>query len=133
MKLLKKDFYQMVIEEAQHLREHATDEEKSKLDFDKLRVSSVVLCIYGQMTGVCNSPRAKELFSKTFEDIGMSCDEDVRKGCTTFRELTNMMDVEAVDDEYAAWSPIEVYITLKGSKNENLIQYIKGETNVFKP
>lgn len=129
MKLLKKDFHQMVLDEANHLRKHATDEEKSKLDFKILSVNSGERCIYGQMTGSCVSDRACELFQKTFRMIGSECQEIERKGCTTYTEWL----IEEDNYYKLDFSPIEVYITLKGSKNKQLIQYIKGEINTFKP
>ena len=35
----KSEFLTMVLEEANHLREHATQEEKGNLDFDNLNMS----------------------------------------------------------------------------------------------
>jgi len=114
----RKEFLDMVLEEATHLRNNATDEEKSNLDFSTLATTNIHNCIYGQMTGHCFSKRAKELFAKKFDKLG--CETD------TFRKKS----FEPVVDE--GFSPIEVYITIKGSKNRSLINYIKGKTNELK-
>ncbi len=115
----------MVLTEANHLRGHATDEEKSKLNFDSLEPDLASKCIYGQMTGCCESERANDLYLKRFDD---RCTRG-KTGLYSFSSLfknDNFLDREIL-------TPIEVYITLKGSKNKKLIQYIKGEINVFKP
>lgn len=119
----------MVLDEANHLRKYATDKEKSKLDFDTLDIADPTLCIYGQMTDNCHSDRAKELFDKKFSAIGRQCEDDIRAGCVLFTDWIK----EDKSWSNLIFSPIEVYITLKGSKNEQLIHYIKGEINTFKP
>lgn len=130
----KQELLDMVLVEANHLREYATKEEKDKLDFYCLDVNGSFSCIYGQMTGDCDSARACTLFNKVFSTIGdYYIDEEggevLNKGIFTFIEW----DIEKDYNESKIFSPIEVYITLKGSKNRSLIQYIKGEIDTFKP
>ena len=45
MNITKTQFLDMVLDEANHLRKHATDEEKGRLDFDNLMTISSVDCI----------------------------------------------------------------------------------------
>ena len=122
-KLLKKDFHQMVLEEANHLRKHATDEEKSNLDFDNLDILSPRYCIYGKMTGNCDSNRAIELYKKTLGGV--------QEEFKSFSEYKDHGTFEG--SHYQFRTPIEIYITIEGSKNEQLIKYIKGEIDSFKP
>ena len=120
----KTEFLQMVLQEADHLREHATDEEKGKLDFSQLEVSHYTMCIYGQMTGSCYSSRAFTLYSKLLDG------ESVDKSGYTFSVLNEKGNFKLNNPRC---TPIEVYITMKGAKNESLISYIKGEINDWKP
>lgn len=131
MNITKKTLLAQVLEEAIHLRENATDEEKGKLDFDALRVSKNDRCIYGQMTGHCDSERAAELYKSKYNSVGTRSAEN--KGLTTFSELKEL-NPEGEFEEHVAWfTPIEVYITMKGAKNKSLIRFIKGEIKTFKP
>lgn len=50
--------------EAAKLKENATKEELAKLDFDTFSSSSPDECIYGQVTGSCDSRRAHALIRK---------------------------------------------------------------------
>jgi len=51
----------LVKEEASNIRIHATNYEKSLLNRDTFYAHDVHSCIYGQMTGTCDSIRAAEL------------------------------------------------------------------------
>lgn len=51
----------LVKEEAEKIKQHATPEELAKLDPEEIEGRSPTKCIYGQMTGDCNSKRAIEL------------------------------------------------------------------------
>jgi hypothetical protein len=107
-----------VRKEAEALRVHATSEELGRLDFEKLRPDNVTMCIYGQMTGNCDSPRATELITT----------------CTrTYIESTSSLNDMELNKTFAdfRWSPIEFYILQRGSKNANLIAYLKGETETL--
>ena len=68
METIKKtrvEFIQEVMNEINHIKVIATAEEIAKLDFSTFNVRHKELCIYGQMTGGCDSKRAKELTPKT--------------------------------------------------------------------
>jgi hypothetical protein len=119
-KLLKKDFLNMVMKEINRIKKEATKEEIGELNFNTLNPYLSITCIYGQMTGSCTSARAKILHPKTFKETA-----DKR---WTFNDW-----VKSKDSELGCMvTPLEVYITLKDSKNKKVIQYLKGEIKELK-
>ena len=58
-----KDFKADVFHEINMLKTHATKDELAKLNFDTFDYNHVQKCIYGQMTGDCQSKRAKKLMN----------------------------------------------------------------------
>jgi len=127
----KEIFLDAVRKEASALRENLTDLEKSKLDIKTLDVGNPRCCIYGQATGDCLSPRALDLMDK-------GCIFGIDGG---FHTKNNIKNVKYFSEEkgyfknkrvmYLVTSPIENYITFEEANNENLISYIKGETNTL--
>ena len=103
------------MKELNHLRQHATKEEKEKLNFESLKTTNVTTCIYGQMTGKCSSPRAKELYSKVYNNllgIGINFER-------TFAE-----------DTIYGFTPLESYITMFSNYSTHLkeiLEFIKEE------
>jgi hypothetical protein len=118
-------FLKMVRVEATHLRNNATKEEKSNLDFDSIMPTYADQCIYGQMTGNCNSDRAKELYPKIF-DVDVLSNNSVQKAAETSRTL------EKEEDGFFYYTPIEVYIGAKDSNLAGLLKYIKGINKTLK-
>jgi len=113
----KKQFIEDVKKEAMALRKHATKEEIGKLDFENLEPLSVTRCIYGQLTGECDTPRASQL---------------IRQCAPVLFEIADFNErgpIPVTEFQYYHSSPIERYITGKGAKNKNLIAYLKGECN----
>lgn len=113
------DFLELVHKELKHLKENATSEEISNLNFNLLDVLCPYSCVYGQMTGRYDSRRAIEL-----------------KPCECFCFISDTMDTFREwlpkNNEYSSekenkFSHLECYIALKGAKNEEVIQYLKGE------
>ncbi|PHN06964.1 hypothetical protein [Flavilitoribacter nigricans] len=97
-----------VIREIKALREHATAEEKERLDWHEFHPSSDENCIYGLMTGHCDSIRAKELA----EIAG------------------NKKEIHPSGWVYKV-SPLEVFIHDYDDFNFEILQYIKGEIDVL--
>jgi len=64
-KLTKSEFINDVIKEVKSLKKHATKRELSKLDFTTFNQQDPKECIYGQMTGDCESDRSKKLMDKS--------------------------------------------------------------------
>jgi len=126
-----------VMHEIDMLKLHATDAEKAKLNFYEFDYDSPTRCIYGQLTGKCASPRAKEL-------MGVACIRVMHLD----KGISSVANVE-IDDEkftingeytgqtwdgtkwsirnYSYLSALEAYIATKDAKNADVIAYIKGE------
>jgi hypothetical protein len=105
----RKVFNEMVSKEINHLRTHATYEEKGRLDFETFDRSDDTYCIYGQMTGDCHSDRSKELMPKIFQSIGIKY----------FKEG-------------GYFTALEKYLFMVNSeKHEEIINYIKGDSQIL--
>lgn len=64
-KISKEQFLADVMHEINMLKQHGTAEEIAGLNLDTFWGHSQTSCIYGQMTGNCQSPRAKELMDSS--------------------------------------------------------------------
>lgn len=133
-----------VLHEANNIKTHATAEEIASLDFETLDPNRVHRCIYGQMTGHCDSSRAIELIQKCTAryvvDNQVTAIRFVQEG---FNRIINHLNGETVENlnrkrptaflsnETAHYSMIEAYILLPEAKNKSLIAYIKGETEIL--
>jgi hypothetical protein len=105
----RKVFNEMVSKEINHLRTHATAEEKSKLDFISFDYQDHEHCIYGQMTGDCFSDRAKELMPKTYTSASIGF----------FNKGEN-------------FTALEKYLFMVNSKKHlEIINYIKGDSQIL--
>jgi len=131
---------QLVIEEATNLRKYTTQTELKQLSFDKLDTQSRVACIYGQLTGNCDSDRARELMNKSCTRVYGRKNKYMIinsnnwwvatvKDCPVNGPLT-----EEMKRSYF-FSPIEVFIdqprNKKNGNNEQLIKFIKGEIDIL--
>lgn len=124
-----KGLFEEVIKEAYLLRKHATEEEKNKLDLGVLDGDNAKTCIYGLLTGHCDSSRAVELlelcakhytvgftyvrepYRKTFQrDKGFYCD-------STFSERAVFSAIEFYLS-YAADGGYKVGLFIRGDKEE---------------
>lgn len=127
-----------VKKEAEALRVHATSEEIARLNIDKLSPEDMASCIYGQMTGDCNSFRGIDLINRCA--IRYIKDGDLsyisRDG---FERIQKFVNGATVDNLYenrhngmdAHYSAIEAYILLPEARNANLIAYLRGETETL--
>jgi hypothetical protein len=107
-----------VQKEAEALRVHATKEERERLDIETLDPANTKLCVYGLLTGDCDSPRASRLIKECAPIyITGESDED---GMETVAEFKSYH-----------YSPIEYYIALPEANNANLISYLRGETETL--
>lgn len=122
----KSEFLTLVKEEATHLRKKATNAEKRRLSYESLLPCHADFCLYGLMTGNCFSKRARRLTPKTLLFVGESSmgtnDKFPHDTFTTLKPQAGLQ-----------FTPIEVYLLIKGSKSKKLINYIKGETETFEP
>lgn len=112
-----------VKEEAKKLRKLATKEELKNLSFVFLNPCSAQNCIYGQMTGNCNSERALAL-------IESSCDRVYDWVCQSKFKLNGSLNREIRSLRGYQYSAIEAFIILPENKELNnriLIEYLRGE------
>lgn len=129
MRKTKRKFVGEVMEEIEAIKVNATQEEKSKLDFELFRHDIGDRCIYGQMTGWCDSKRSKEIYPKKYKYIApfdlIKDDSDIPFNMQSFQEGHNL-------------TPLEKYLymsaTKKGKKSKihkDIITYIKEESNLL--
>jgi hypothetical protein len=117
----KSDFLAMVQHELDTIKTNATAEEIDKLDFNEFDHCSSRRCIYGQMTGKCDSKRAEELYPKSFSNIGVGGSWDYKPFKTQNLE------------HGISFTPLEKYLyMLKAPQHKKIIQYLKGEIFTIK-
>lgn len=119
----------LATEEAEKLKMFATKEEISKLNLSTFEPDDRLNCIYGQMTGNCNSERANELIMNCAKRIYDT--SEARNDCfiqcklggkpySVFRFRIN---------EFI--SPIELIIYRDITSGPKIINYLKGETKTL--
>lgn len=114
---LTKELKKAVVKEALLLREYATVEEKKKLCLSILDGRDSGLCVYGQMTGSCNTPRAIQLLKVCA--IPYTRSNNYLSG--------QIYEFERFEEGYRGiYSAIEMYICQDGAKIEDLINLIKS-------
>jgi hypothetical protein len=140
MSVSKKQFIIDVKHEVEMLKKHATKEEIEKLDYVHLDPVHMGKCIYGQMTGSCESDRAKALMDLACVRVYVG---DVMIRGKEYKEIQKNMNGpykgqmwsndwdNGVKRSYTHLSMIETYICLIGAKNKKLIDYLKGETDTL--
>ena len=132
----KQDFLEEVRREIKAIKEHATLEEINLLDINYLNATSPEYCIYGQLTGSCESLRAKTLMQKgcvrVVNTTGSNLAFDIEG--STFQNIKKYINGlfkgkgwGGRSRNYSYLSALECYIMLKGAKNANIIAYLKGE------
>src|SRR5690606_22686038 len=117
--MITDELKRLVKNEAELLKKYATDEEILRLSFDGLDPMRGNKCIYGQMAGDCYSRRAIELLNLCAKPYSQRLGGYVESGDDLFEKY------------YRAFSPIELYISLDGARNKELISYLKDETNTL--
>lgn len=117
--MITDELKRLVKNEAELLKKYATDEELLRLDFDKLSPHDPQLCIYGQMTGDCYRGRATKLLNLCTKPYSYRVGEYVESEDNSFEKFVR------------DFSPIELYISLDGARNKELISYLKDETNTL--
>lgn len=128
-----------VRKEAEALRVHATKEERERLDIEILNPHMNPLCIYGLMTSHCNSDRAIHLIeSCACRFIKTSSISSIEyNGFKEIQEVINGAKVGNLQQsrkdlfEPGHYSAIEAYILLPEASNENLISFLRGETQIL--
>lgn len=124
---------QLVIEEATNLRNKATSKELSKLDYENLAGESTTWCIYGQMTGNCESLRAFKLIKKCAKKV-----YEVTNNINRFKnlELNGAPKIVTYSSRNSYYfSPIEIFVNKykpkfnsESRKIKKLVSFLKGDT-----
>lgn len=106
-----------VMKEINAIKKHATKEQIDKLNFKELRPSEYNNCIYGQMTGNCESKASLKLIRKcctrTVDAIG-----DLFQGSYTASRSKRTNE---------NFSLLERFIYMESQNNEDIIAYLRGE------
>ncbi len=99
------------------IKANATLEEIDKLNIGTFQYWDQDHCIYGQMTGKCNSPRAMKIMSKTYSTCaGRIIGRNDQKFCDlNFFNGHNYTDLE------------KYIFVCKPETNVKIIKYLKGE------
>ena len=109
---------ELTIKEATNLKQHITEQEKQKLSKKTFNPASVGFCIYGQLTGWCDSPRAIQLAKLCIGKVSVK-ELDGSRISTTKPKNNNR------------FSPLEVYIYKHRGSGEKIINFLKGETDTL--
>ena len=140
----KQEFLNDVEHEVRMLKKHGTKEELSRMNLVCFNPLSSKQCVYGQMTGSCESERAEQLMNAscitTFKEEAMNISGQ------NFNEFKNRIngknkgqgwndngmygDYEVRD--YSHISVLEGYIQMKGAKIEMIIDFLSGASNNLK-
>jgi len=120
--MTKEQIQSLALKEAEKLRKFATEEERVRLDFDKLLPDTTRRCIYGQMTGDCYGWRAFILLSKCCVPLSDSLRKDI---------ISPYMPLFYAE-RGRPFSPLEYYTHNYPESNANIIALIKGETETLK-
>lgn len=115
--------------EAENLKQYATPEEINLLSIDNLDPNDVSRCIYGQMTGHCDSERAEELIIQCCEKV---YDTSHLRSDFTRATLNGKPYTTEKTRRYSYYSPIELLITQRYGDyiaGRAIIKYLRGETS----
>lgn len=133
-------FLEDVRKEVDAVKLNATPNEIARLEFKKLEPTSFTRCIYGQMTGDCQSLRASELIllccPRYFENnLGNYESLEDAVGEVNGKQIAGIGSPEKLYQHRSDWlihlSALEAYILAPEAKSENLIAYLKGETDTL--
>ena len=115
----KSVFLKEVKAELDNIKSRATETEIARLNFEAFEHDSRTACIYGQLTGNCDSQRANELQEKTYDRVQAE-GECVSPTYNPFKKQDF-----SKGNSYTA---LEKYLFMvKPVTHGRLIQYLKGE------
>lgn len=129
-----------VRKEAEALKVHATKEELSRLNMNEFSTYGRHSCIYGLATFDCHSERAIELIrqctprffkNKRLSDIRHEGFSGIVKRVNGKKVKDFFLSRSSTAVEQYHFSAIEAYILLPEARNENLITFLRGETETL--
>ncbi len=128
MNVSSKELFLVVRQEANNLLKYATSDELSKLNFKRLDASRRDECIYGQMTGHCDSRRSMELMELSAERVFYAANTPAE---------SNELNGSPKDlPRYHYWSPIEVFISkrenMNNGNNAQLVSFLRGKRKTLR-
>lgn len=146
----KTEFLQAVEAEVHAIKLHATTNEIGRL-LSKFIGEKQTKCVYGQLTGSCESPRAKELMELSCQRVVATELNSKRRlkfvssfftkaiPRKTFTALKNfvrpagtglkMWEENSGDRNYDYLSALETYILMDNSNDTAIINYLKGTSD----
>ena len=117
----KAEFMKLVLFEIEGLKTHATQEQKDALDLSRLNPQSSFTCIYGQMTGNCNSDAAFVLAKKCGIEITINGPTDDSE-----LDIPNLQRLAMKEPKkYMYFTPMEMYIYTRPNDAARIAIYIK--------
>lgn len=116
----KSEFLLEVKQELDNIKKLATKEEIDNLDTRTFKHTNSYLCIYGQMTGNCQSTRARDLYKKSYINVGYDSID------LTYIPFKNQdLTLTKVNGNF---TPLEKYLYMvKESMHKKIIAYLKGD------
>ncbi len=118
----KKDFLVEVMNEIDIIKAKATPEEISRLNIDNFNHTIFCNCIYGLMTGDCDSVRALDMYPKQYAAISGNDTKD----------YTPFTKQNMARGSYGGFTPLEKYLYMVlRPMHKKIIAYLKGETEVL--
>lgn len=134
MSYTKKQFLNDVAREIKKLRKEATKVEIGALNRNLLNPDETGYCIYGQIADDCRSKRALELISRCCSryfhpflndyEITNTILQNVKGKDVTAKEKVKRNRVQYL-------SALEAYIFLADASINNVINYLKGQTDIL--
>ncbi len=123
-----------VIKEIENLKEYTTKEEKGILNFKVLKPLSPELCIYGQMTGDCDSKRAVVLLKQcAVKWVAYQLLENTFKPAKSRKGQKTMPTALNISwGGRNSFSALEHFIVNFPEHNKNILGYIKGTSKNLK-
>lgn len=119
--MTRKEFLEDVVNEVNHLIDNTTQDEKDMLREKTFNPNIYSNCIYGQMTGDCDSDRAKELIPKKYNDFaGMLYQTEGRRS-------KNFINTEEIHPSFTA---LELIIMDQHDIGIHLLRRIKKNKKV---
>lgn len=119
----------LATKEAENLKKVATNHELAKLDIATFNPEDTTCCIYGQMTGHCNSARANELIVKCATRVYDT--SEATNSMFTKCKLGGKPYTVDIRRTFAFISPIELIIYKDRTSGQKIINYLKDETKTL--
>ena len=146
----KTEFLQAVEAEVHAIKLHATTKEIGRL-LSKFNGQTQTKCVYGQLTGSCESSRAKELMELSCQRVvatelnskrrlqfvsSFFTKAIARRNFTALKDFVRpagtgmkMWDEDSGYRNYDYLSALETYILMNNSNDTSIINYLKGTSD----